>query len=995
MSVRTPAHARSWRRRIGTALASLVAAAAMAIVPASPAHAIQTIAWTTAPPSTANLGGTVSFAWTGTANTFLGARITGCFANFPDGNNYVNQFQGNFTTGNCSYSNRVVTSSPTYPIVVGFTLSTGGQMTMSWNVSVANPAPTLVNVPAQVNLATTVAGGAVMPALSVYGTDQVYGNYAATCTPAAGTVIAYPGTTGTCSATNPAGRTATANFPINVAKGTPTVSWSLPSTVNYGTTYGSLQTATVTPNNLTGDWVYTDAQGAMVSPSAVIPVGSGQAVGATFVPTGASVTSWSTSPTALRNISVLQAPQTVAFAAGTPTSRTYGDPTFNVTATGTTGGGQVTITPQAGSTCTVGATSGTTTGTAPVTITGAGGCVLLANQTANGQFAAAPTAWWSVTVAKRSTTTTWSAPGPQTYGQTLASALNASSTAPGTIVYRTTAGAVVNASTVLDAGTHNLTATFSPTDLANYLGSSVSRSLVVNRAAPGLSVPAVADVTYGAAPLSLGATSDSPAPISVVASGACSAVGQQVTVLTAGTCALTVSQAATPNYDGASVTRSFEVAKATVDLAWSDPAPITYGTAFDPDLMGAAVAGANSPSGFLTYALANGDDATGAVLRAGDHDVTATWTPIAADASRYEVATRTATIHVDKATPTITWADPAEIPFLTALGNAQLDAQVDGVPGTIAYTLDNGDDAHGAALRAGSHRLTATFTPEDPDNVEVVTKHVWITVTRLAQEITWDLGDSHTLGDAPFELTASGGGSGNPVRFRTDSTSCSVDGNVVTLQHAGDCTVTASQDGSDDYWAAEPTSRSVTVAKAVPTITWDEPAGITYGDALGVDQLHATVSPEGATGTVAYTLADGEPADGAVLHAGDDQVLVATFTPDATSAGDYQSATSTVAIDVAKTGQAIDFAGLADATYGDGPVALDATGGGSGRPVTFTAVGDCTLDGGTVRIDGAGTCRVTADQAGDADHEAASSVARTFAIAKAPQHLALAPVADR
>ena len=107
--------------------ASLLAAAALVVVPSTPAFAIQTIAWTQAPPATATVGQQVWFAWSGTANTFLGARITGCFANFPEGNNYTRSFMGNFTTGQRNIANRVIPLSGNYPIVVGFNLSTGGR----------------------------------------------------------------------------------------------------------------------------------------------------------------------------------------------------------------------------------------------------------------------------------------------------------------------------------------------------------------------------------------------------------------------------------------------------------------------------------------------------------------------------------------------------------------------------------------------------------------------------------------------------------------------------------------------------------------------------------------------------------------------------------------------------------------------------------------------------------------------------------------------------
>jgi hypothetical protein len=66
-------------------------------------------------------------------------------------------------------------------------------------------------------------------------------------------------------------------------------------------------------------------------------------------------------------------------------------------------------------------------------------------------------------------------------------------------------------------------------------------------------------------------------------------------------------------------------------------------------------------------------------------------------------------------------------------------------------------------------------------------------------------------------------------------------------------------------------SARVTVERATPAITWDNPAAITYGTPLGQDHLNATAD---VPGTFTYT-----PAAGTVLNAGADQVLTVIFTP--------------------------------------------------------------------------------------------------------------------
>jgi len=103
--------------------------------------------------------------------------------------------------------------------------------------------------------------------------------------------------------------------------------------------------------------------------------------------------------------------------------------------------------------------------------------------------------------------------------------------------------------------------------------------------------------------------------------------------------------------------------------------------------------------------------------------------------------------------------------------------------------------------------------------------------------------------------------------------------------------------------------------------------------------------------------------------------------------------------------QTIDFPAIAGKTFGDADFSLAAT-ASSGRAVTFAAVGNCTVAGGTVlHITGAGSCTVTASQAGlDAydiaagapvPYYAAPDVARTFTIAKASQTIDFGPLPNR
>ena len=84
------------------------------------------------------------------------------------------------------------------------------------------------------------------------------------------------------------------------------------------------------------------------------------------------------------------------------------------------------------------------------------------------------------------------------------------------------------------------------------------------------------------------------------------------------------------------------------------------------------------------------------------------------------------------ATPTITWPNPAEIIYGTALSNTQLDAK-GSVPGTFTYS-----PAPGTVLKAGAGQtLSVTFTPTDTADYVATSATVSINVARATPTITW------------------------------------------------------------------------------------------------------------------------------------------------------------------------------------------------------------------------------------------------------------------
>jgi hypothetical protein len=91
----------------------------------------------------------------------------------------------------------------------------------------------------------------------------------------------------------------------------------------------------------------------------------------------------------------------------------------------------------------------------------------------------------------------------------------------------------------------------------------------------------------------------------------------------------------------------------------------------------------------------------------------------------------------------------------------------------------------------------------------------------LPQVIVFGVLPGPHIGDAPFTITATGGGSGNPVIF-TAGGACSSsgsNGSVITYLAVGNCVITANQAGGNGYAPALPATAQIVVAPIVPSPT--------------------------------------------------------------------------------------------------------------------------------------------------------------------------------
>ena len=128
----------------------------------------------------------------------------------------------------------------------------------------------------------------------------------------------------------------------------------------------------------------------------------------------------------------------------------------------------------------------------------------------------------------------------------------------------------------------------------------------------------------------------------------------------------------------------------------------------------------------------------------------------------------------------------------------------DGTPNgaNIPFTVPQTGSTVDFAYDATTHVLTITVTP---------------LLTAQTITITSALPATSVVGTV-FTLSATGGGSGNPVVFATQTsatcTTTGTNGTTLTLVAVGTCTVQATQAGSTTYAAATPVTVSITVVSA-------------------------------------------------------------------------------------------------------------------------------------------------------------------------------------
>jgi hypothetical protein len=700
--------------------------------------------------------------------------------------------------------------------------------------------------------------------------------------------------------------------------------------------------------------------------------------------------------------------QTINFTSTAPAAATVGGPTYNVTATATSGlPVALTIDATAAGVCSI---AGST-----VSFTAVGTCVIDANQAGNASFNAAPQVQQSFAVGMGSQAITFTStpPASPTVGGPAyvvtatgggsgnpvtftidATATSVCSITGASVSFLTTGTCVIDAD---QAGNANYNA--APQAMQSFAVGKSNQTITFTSTAP-------ASATVGGATYVPTATATSGLTVAFTidasAAAICSISAGTVSFTAAGTCVIDANQAGDSNYNPApQVQQSFAVGKGDQTISFTSIAPASA-TVGGSTYNVTATATSGLPVTFTIDAAA----ASICSIAGSTVSFTAVGSCVIdanqAGNANYNAAPQVQqSFAVGQGSQTISFTSTA--PVSAAVGGPTYNVTATATSGlTVTFTIDASASTVCSiagstvsfigsgtcvidANQAGDANYTAAPQVQQSFGVGLGNQTISFTSTAPA---------GAKVGGPTYNVTATGGASGNPVVFSIDATAtsiCSIAGSTVSFIAVGICVVDADQAGNANYNAALTAQQSFGVAKGDQTIAFSSSApaatvgGPTYNvTATATSGLTVTFTIDATatsvcsinniTNTVSFT-------------------AVGTCIIDADQAGDTNwnpAPQAQQSFTVGQGSQTISFTSTAPATAKVGGATYNVTATAtSGLPVTFTidatATSICSIAGNVVSFTAVGTCKIDADQAGNANYTAAPQAQQTFSVGKGDQ----------
>lgn len=285
----------------------------------------------------------------------------------------------------------------------------------------------------------------------------------------------------------------------------------------------------------------------------------------------------------------------------------------------------------------------------------------------------------------------------------------------------------------------------------------------------------------------------------------------------------------------------------------------------------------------------------------------------------------------------------------------------------------------------------ANYLPASPVSQTLVVNSAAL----LPQSISFSALSNGTYGGVSITLSASGGGSGNPIVYASsDPLVATISGNTLTIVAPGTTTITATQAGNATYAPANPVTQTFTV----------DPKPLTVPTAVAQNKMYDGNANAVINGLVLLGIVgtDNVTVSGTGLFASVNAGTGIGVTPNLVLGGVDANKylliqPSNLSADILQASQTISFAALPAKTYGNAAYTLTAMGGGSGNPITYTSSNTnvLTITGNTVTIVGAGSADITASQAGNGNYLAAVDVMQTQLVNKANQTITFAALPSK
>ena len=455
-----------------------------------------------------------------------------------------------------------------------------------------------------------------------------------------------------------------------------------------------------------------------------------------------------------------------------------------------------------------------------------------------------------------------------------------------------------------------------------------------------------------------------------------SALTGRVTIVGAGTTTITATQSAVKGFITATTSAVLTVAKARPEITKPAALSRTFGDeaftlkeptstssgAFSFDSSDEKVARVNKTSGRVTIVGAGRTTISMSQTATDDHLAGST----------------DVVLLVRRATPTPSFS-AASTDITKTFGDADFDIVAPTSASTGAFTFSSSNanvvsvTAAGRASIKGVGTATITASQAATDDHLAATTTMTVRVNRAGAGLSGFTDVSKVFGDPKFTLTAPKSAGSGAFTYASDDTKVvTVDASSgeVTIVGAGSATITATQAESATH-ASGTISAKVTVDKAAPAITKFDPSDVKFGDEF-------TLAPE-STSRGAFTFST-DKTDVFEVNASTGRVKViamgtATLTVRQAATANYEAASKSVTVTVARATPSIGSFTLPAMSYDDVVTPTAPTSNSSGA-FTYSSSDPLKVEvrsNGTLKAVGVGTVTITATQAETARYRSGST----------------------